>query len=296
LNTTPGRAVRTALRFLVASLVLMLPGGAAHGASKFFHTSDGVRLHYLEAGSGRTLVFVPGWSMPAEIWAPQVQHFAARYRVIAFDPRGQGRSAIAADGYTLERRTRDLKELLDALGPQPVALVGWSLGVLEALAYTHEFGDERLAALVLVDNSIGEDPPPVSDPTFLERLRNDREATVERFVRRMYRSPQSPPYLEGMTRAALRVPHEASIRLLAYPRPREFWRESLHAVRTPLMYAVTARFRGQAESLKRRRPGAWTEVFENAGHALFVDEAARFNALLAEFLDREVWREGARGG
>lgn len=274
----------------------MLSGGAAHAAtSRYFQASDGVRLHYLEAGSGQTLVFVPGWSMPADIWAPQVQHFAARYRVIAFDPRGQGRSAIAADGYTLERRTRDLKELLDTLGPQPVALIGWSLGVLESLSYAHEFGDERLAALVLVDNSVGEDPPPVSDPTFLTRLRNDREATVERFVHRMYRSPQSRTYLKGITRAALRVPHEASIQLLGYPRPREFWRESLYAVRKPLMYTVTERFRGQAENLKQRRPGAWTEVFENAGHALFVDEAARFNALLAEFLTMEVWREGAQG-
>ena len=45
----------------------------------WFRTSDGVRLHYLVGGSGRTVVFVPGWTMPAEIWAPQLRHFFAEH-------------------------------------------------------------------------------------------------------------------------------------------------------------------------------------------------------------------------
>ena len=62
--------------------------------SRFFVTSDGVRLHYLEAGPrrGHTIVFVPGWTMPAWIWQPQIARFLARYHVVAFDPRGQGDS------------------------------------------------------------------------------------------------------------------------------------------------------------------------------------------------------------
>ena len=37
-------------------------------ADKWFVTSDSVRLHYLSAGSGPTIVFVPGWTMPASCW------------------------------------------------------------------------------------------------------------------------------------------------------------------------------------------------------------------------------------
>jgi microsomal epoxide hydrolase len=273
---------------LLASLLWLHVAHAAE--SRHFVASDGTRLHYLEAGSGHTLVLVPGWSMPAEIWTPQIEHFARRYRVVAFDPRAQGRSEVTRDGYTVERRARDIKELLDVLGPEPVVLAGWSLGVLESLAYTAEFGDARLAALVLVDNSIGEEPPPVTDPTFLDRLRRERRKTVEGFVRRMYHTPQAEPYLRHIVSAALRVPHEASIQLLSYPKPREFWREAVYAVNKPLLYAVSARFEGQARNLKDKRPRTWIEVFSNAGHALFVDEAARFNALLDDFLDKEVWR------
>jgi len=121
----------------------------------FFKTSDHVQLHYIEAGNGRTLVFVPGWLMPAEIWEPQIQYFSQRFHAIALDPRSQGASEIAKTGHDPETRARDIKELIDDLKVDSVVLVGWSLGVLEALTYIKSFGTGRLDALVLVDNSIG---------------------------------------------------------------------------------------------------------------------------------------------
>ena len=267
---------------LPALLVLFTSVSAA--SERDFVTSDGVRLHYREAGAGRPIVFVPGWTMPGDIWRAQLTHFARTHRVIAFDPRGQGNSAVPRDGYTVERRAQDIKELLDHIGAEPVVLVGWSLGVLESLAYVGANGTARLAALVLVDNSIGEEPPPVSDPTFLARLQRDRVKTVEGFVRGMYRQPQSDAYLRGILDASLRTPLEAAVALLRYPYPRERWRELVYQIDRPLLYAVSARFKGQAANLKKNRPEAWIEVFDHAGHALFVDEAARFNDVLERFL------------
>ncbi|HLF23207.1 MAG TPA: hypothetical protein VI565_04725, partial [Burkholderiales bacterium] len=156
------------------------------------------------------------------------------------------------------------------------------------LAYVELAGTGRLRALVLVDNSIGEEPPPVTDPTFLKRLRENRIATTERFVRGMYRTPQREPYLRRVVAHSLRVPLDASIALLSYPYPRERWKEIVYRTDRPILYAVNTRFRGQAENLKKNRPEVWTEVFENAGHALFVDESERFNRLLEDFLLKEV--------
>lgn len=270
-------------RLIVAALLLLLSNMSAAGERDFV-TSDGVRLHYHEAGAGRPIVFVPGWTMPGRIWRPQVAHFARTHRVIAFDPRGQGESAVPRDGYTAERRAQDIKELLDHLGAEPVVLVGWSLGVLDSLAYIGANGTARLAAVVLVDNSIGEDPPPVSDPTFLARLQRERVKTVEGFVRGMYRRPQDDAYLRSIVDASLRTPLDASVALLSYPYPRERWRALVYRIDKPLLYAVSARFKGQAANLKNNRPDAWIEVFDQAGHALFVDEAERFNNLLERFL------------
>ena len=255
---------------------------------RYFDSSDGVRLHYLEAGTGPAIVFVPGWTMPAEIWEPQLRYFSKSFRVIAFDPRGQGKSDIARTGYVAERRARDIAELIDRIG-EPVVLVAWSLGVMEALVYVTTHGTGKLRALVLIDNSIGEVPPPSYDPTFLKRLRQNRKATTEEFVRSMYHVPQSEKYIQELTSYSMRMPLDASIALLNYPQPRKYWKEAVYRTDRPLLYVVSEEaLQGQAKHLKKNRPAAWIEVFEKSGHALFVDEAQRFNRVLEDFLKKEV--------
>jgi non-heme chloroperoxidase len=57
---------------LILMCILAAPSVFAQAAkSDFFKTSDGIRIHYLEAGSGRPIVFIPGWTMPAWIWQKQ---------------------------------------------------------------------------------------------------------------------------------------------------------------------------------------------------------------------------------
>jgi non-heme chloroperoxidase len=255
---------------------------------RFFRTSDNVQLHYLEAGNGQTLVFVPGWLMPAEIWEPQIRYFSQRFHVIALDPRSQGKSETAKTGHEPDTRARDIKELIDNLKVDSVVLVGWSLGVLESLAYIKSFGTRRLDALVLVDNSIGEEPPPVSDPTFLSRLKNDRVTTITRFVRGMYKTAQSEDYYQKIISQSLKTPLAASVSLLNNNYPREVWKRIVYQTEKPILYIVTPRFREQAENLKAHKPEVWIEVFEHAGHALFVDEKQRFNKLMEDFIQKKV--------
>jgi len=268
-----------------------IPAGAIPGTqSHFFTTSDGVRLHYLETGphTAHTIVFVPGWTMPAWIWRPQITAFARTYHVVAFDPRGQGESEVAADGYDPERRGRDIGELLAHLGPARALVVGWSLGVLDTLAEVHVEGDAHLAGLVLVDNSVGEEPPPKpAKPSHAPPL--PHAAFMRNFVRGMFHRPQSPAYLDRLTEAALRTPEPAARALLAYPVPRSYWREAVYAARGPVLYVVRPKFAEQAANLQRNRPDTETAVFSDAGHALFVDDAARFNALMQDFIRRHVW-------
>lgn len=256
--------------------------------SLFFVTSDGVRLHYLEAGEGKSLIFIPGWTMPAEIWEPQIKYFSEKFHVVALDPRSQGESEIARNGNEPKRRAEDIKDLIDTLKADQITMVGWSLGVLEALTYIKFFGQDHVDALVLVDNSVGEDPPPARDPTFLERLKKDRKRTVEGFVRGMYKRPQSETYYQGIITQALKTPLEVSIRLLDNPYPREFWKEIVYETDRSILYIVTPRLKGQAENLKIKKPEVSIALFEQAGHALFVDEADRFNKLLEDFINTKT--------
>ena len=208
-------------------------------ADRFFTTSDGARLHYLEAGppTAHTIVFIPGWTMPAWIWTPQIAAFSHSYRVIAFDPRGQGDSAIAPSGYEPRRRGQDIAELIARLGPSPVLLVGWSLGVLDALAYVHTHGDRNVTGLVLVDNSVGEEPapPPIRPPPGRRRPGRPipHPAYMQSFVRTMFRTPQSPAWLDRLTEATLRTPDWAARALLSYPEPRSYWRDAVYSTANP---------------------------------------------------------------
>ena len=103
------------------------------------------------------MVFVPGFTAPAEIWEPQLDHFAATHRVVALDPRSQGRTEKTTEGHHLVRRGKDIGELIDHLGTAPVTVVGWSLGVLEILTYVREFGIDPFRGVVLVDMRLGVD-------------------------------------------------------------------------------------------------------------------------------------------
>lgn len=278
---------------LAAFAAVCLLAGAAHAAeSRFFTASDGTRLHYLEAGprDGNTIVLIPGWTMPAWIWQPQIDALSARYHVIAFDPRGQGQSQIAATGYEPDRRGRDIEDLIESQGGQPVLLVGWSLGVLDALSYVAQCGDSRIAGLVLIDNSVGEDPPPIPGPPRPRPgPKPPREAARAAFVKGMFRHQQSPDYLDRLTRASLQLPEPFARALLAYPKPRSYWRDAVYSTRKPVLYIIRSRWQGQARSLVARHADAESVLFETAGHALFVDEPQRFNAVLTDFIGRKVW-------
>jgi len=289
--------MRIAVCLIVAlGLLLARPATADTPAavqSRYFVTSDGVRLHYLEAGPrlAHTIVFVPGWTMPAWIWQPQIQAFARYYHVVAFDPRGQGDSDAPPTGYEPGRRGRDIAELIANIEPVPAVLVGWSLGVLDTLAYVRAHGDMKVAGLVLVDNSVGEEPPPpVPVGPRKPKPILPHAIAMHRFVQGMFRHRQSESYLDRLTEATLRTPEPASRALLAYPVPRTYWREALYSTQKPVLYVVRPGWLSeQAANLARNRPGTQIAVFNDAGHALFVDDAARFNTLVGGFIARTVW-------
>lgn len=288
------RVTRSILFVALLFAALLSPAGAADMAVT---TSDGVRLHLIEAGPSQglrslaqTIVFVPGWAMPAWIFQAQIAAFSRTYHVVALDPRGQGDSDVPPGGYDYVRRGQDIAELLSALGRRPVLLVAWSLGVLDTLAYVQAAGDAHLAGLVLIDNSVGEEPPPRPSPLPLRRgPKLERDAQMRRFVQGMFRHSPGEAYLARLTETALRTPPGPAAQLASYAAPRSYWREAVYSVRKPVLYVVRPRFAAQAANLAAQHPTAETALFAEAGHALFVDEPDRFNSLLQDFIRRRVW-------
>ena len=99
----------------------------------------------------------------------------------------------------------------------------------------------------------------------------------------MFAHPPSDEAQRALVQAALRLPLEASLALFPSALPRTHWRAIARGLDRPLLYMVTAQFAEQARALQAHRPGTQVESFEQAGHALFADEPARFTERLLDF-------------
>lgn len=275
-------------------LVLWLCGApSAHSASEIqqhqFKTSDGVTLSYMEAGKGtQTIIFIPGWVMPAAIFEKQLLALSEKFRVLAFDPRSQGKSQLTSLAHNPLRRTKDMDELIRAANVKDFILAGWSLGVLESLDYIARYKPANLKGLILIDNSIGEGKPPGGYGSNFQQTMNDpkkREPYLRKFSQDLFKTQPEPEMLQSIIDSALRVPPKIAIELMNQPYPRTYWRETVEAQTIPVMYVVTPRLTDQAQALKAKRPPelATVLIYNNAGHALFVDQADQFNQAVMAF-------------
>lgn len=103
----------------------------------FVTTDDGCEIWYESHGNGPAVAFASGFMGITDIWRAQVDALAGRYRCIAFDNRGSGRSdkPFPRVAYGVERHAQDLGIILRALDVSRVVLVGHSMGGNTAATY-----------------------------------------------------------------------------------------------------------------------------------------------------------------
>ena len=274
---------------LTVVLMLLTAGAVAQPAkSEFFKTSDGVRIHYVESGSGRPIVFIPGWTMPEWIWQAQIDQFAKHYRVVAVDPRSQGESDKPLYGHTPEARSRDYKELVDHLALKQPVLVGWSMACGELVKYVEQFGTENLAGIVLVDGLIADKFGPEifgAMSGWMNQLQQDRQKQADGFVRSMYKKPQPEEYLKRVTEASMQTPADTAVVLIYDMIAVKDFSAGVAKIDRPVLFAYQPESQGTADYLKSKLGDkVRLEKFTGDGHALFVDEPEKFNRVLEDFV------------
>jgi len=282
---------------LVAALSLCsLPGRrpspeAVATKSGFVTSEDGVKIHYLEAGSGPAILFVPsGMMAPGWMWENQITHFAKTHHVVAMDPRAVGDSSQTAEGLYPAARARDMKAVVDQLKLAPVVLVGLSGGATDLAAYVDQFGTDTLAGLVFVDGWAGRDYDSNTVPSMFQWIpgfQKDRRKWIEDWLHSsyMFRKPQPEEYLKRLTEAMLRTPTNSAMAIWLGYIASDF-RPALARIDKPtLIIAMAGGPCGSVcEDMQKRIRGSRLEVMENIGHALIVDDPERFNLLLENFI------------
>ena len=256
--------------------------------SAFFTTSDGVKIHYLESGSGRPIVFIPGWTMPAWIWEKQIAEFSKSYHVIAVDPRSQGESDKPTFGHLPETRSRDYKELVDQLGLKQPVLVGWSMGVGELVKYAEQFGSDNVAGFVLVDGYVWEKPSPemfVGMSGWMNMLQQDRRKQADGFVRTMFKKPQPEEYYKRLVDASTQVPADTAVVLIYDMLAVKDFSPGFAKMNRPVLFAYQPSTQPAADLLKAKLGDrVRLEKFDDAAHALFVEDSDKFNQVLKSFI------------
>ncbi|MGA8100653.1 MAG: alpha/beta hydrolase [Candidatus Acidiferrales bacterium] len=271
-----------------------LPAGVK---SAFVDAGHGVRIHYLQAGAAASgdrvgqkpsLLFIPGWTMPAWIWEAQIEYFSKAFHVVAIDPRSQGESTHTDDANSPEIRAGDIQAVIEDRKLIPVVLIGWSQGVADVLAYVDRFGQKNVSAVVLVDGLAGFDADAGMAQAFMgiySAMLKDRDAYTRGFVKSMFKSAPSDEYISRLTAAAEQTPTAAtiaeSVSMVAIDR-----RPTLAKISVPTLIVTpkggyTASFE---EDIHKHVPHSQIEEMENVGHALFVDDPKTFNHRLEIFL------------
>lgn len=118
-----------------------------------FVTSDQVNLAYWEAGAGRPLIFIPGWSANGALYFHLMHILSQHYHVYVLDVRNQGLSEKVAFGNRISRYAMDVKEFADHLGVSQADYCGWSMGASILWAYIDLFGTQGIRTLSVIDQA-----------------------------------------------------------------------------------------------------------------------------------------------
>jgi pimeloyl-ACP methyl ester carboxylesterase len=113
-------------------------------------TIEGVKLHYLTAGDGPTLILLHGYTQTSRMWKPIIPLLAEKFTVIAPDLPGIGDSAIPKEGLDMKSAAIRIHTLAKSLGIEKARVVGHDIGLMVAYAYAAQFPAET-EKLVLMD-------------------------------------------------------------------------------------------------------------------------------------------------
>ena len=269
-----------------------------------FVDSQGLRIHYEVTGrrSGPPVLMIQGLGASKHAWNLQRAALALRWRTIALDNRGSGRSSRPIAPFTLEDLADDALRVLDATGADDAHVVGASMGgvVAQILAVRNP---GRVRSLVLACTSCRQHP-------WREELLREWSATARgRGLLDVGRG--AAQWVMGPRSFRRAVPALGWLGPLAVLRPRDSFASQVDAilatdpsiadrlseVTVPTLVVVGNQDiltpRGDSEELAERIPGAELVVISGAAHGLMVEHAGTFNSVLVDFLQSAERGSGA---
>ena len=256
---------------------------------------NGTRLYYEVAGSGDAILLIHGNGGDRRHWDEQFEVFVKNYKVVRFDIRGFGKSAMPVEGQPY-RCNDDIKALLEFLGISKTHIAGFSLGCAFALDFVIEH-PEMSRSLIAVgpwifgyrSESISEMAPSMANiPKVLEK--EGKAAAFEYWM--------NTPHF----RVSLKDPKVFN-RIMEIGKDFAFWHfthkdpiqyldpsasEQLDKIQVPVLIVTGENdlkpCREMADHLEKTIPNSKKVDLMDTGHLMALEKPEEFNKAVLDFL------------
>jgi pimeloyl-ACP methyl ester carboxylesterase len=274
-------------------------------------TDDGVRLYVEDTGTGDPILFMHEFGGHHLSWEPQVRQLSRRYRCITYAARGWPPSDVpeAAAAYSQVRAAHDAAAVLRELNIERAHLVGLSMGATAALEFGIRHPNHALSLTVAAGGGGGS-----TDPEKIRTFRDECAAAADR-IERDGLGVMAETYCASPSRVQYRAKdprgwEEFKAQFIAgSARGRANTMRGVQGARTPffaravelaaIVLPVLVIAGDEDDStlelalfLKRTIPRCGLVVVPRTGHTINLEEPAKFNGALEDFLhaiERERW-------
>ena len=266
--------------------------------------ANGVRLHYIETGKGKTVVCLHGLGLNKDLWRHLFPLLGRRYRTVAYDLRGLGKSEAPGRrgvAHTIDLHAEDLGAFLDGLAIKQTAFVAQAYGAFVTMRFAVKY-PERVNAMVIVNTSAMMGEPGISQGLFraataeLDGMGPLLDVAMSRwFVEPIHRSqPEVIRFYREMLGSTPPMGYAANARSLAQ------WdfRSELGKIQCPTL-VVSGKEDWSTppaghELIAKGIPKGRLVVVENASHTVPEEQADEFNRLTLDFLEQHMMKQDDR--
>ncbi len=254
------------------------------------------QLYYELEGPDQAPVVMLSNSLASNLhmWDEQVPSLVeAGFRVLRYDSRGHGQSAVPNGPYSMDMLALDAVGLLDALGLDKVFFCGLSKGgmVGQKLGVDHP---ERISALVLCSTSAHMGPPQTWDERIRAVQENGMQAVVDATINRWFTSAgqqRLPERVETVRRMVFHTPVQGFCASCEAIRDMD-QREAIASITLPTLVMVGEHDQGttvsHAEFIHRQIASSKLRIIPDATHMINMEQKNKFTGFLLDFLHSKV--------
>lgn len=263
-----------------------------------FVRSHGRDLYYECQGSGPAVLFLHGAGSNAATWWQQLPSFSERHQCLTVDIRCFGRSVASTSEFTMALFVADALAVLEAQGIARCVIVGQSLGGMIGLRLALQHPD-RVAAFIACDSTLA-----IDHAVLLDRLERRSVAQAGASIEQRSLGAWFTREQPALTALYAQINH---FNPSAHRIPAAEWRdaltslmqsgqlvplEALSKVRCPTLFVVGAEDPlipvEVMHEVSALVPSSEVVVIADAGHSAYFEQAAQFNRLVLDFIDRRV--------